>query len=79
MSDPRQTLLRTWLFGPGADRAAHDAMQASSAALPSVVPITVISAARVPRVAPVAITSVTIGPGTITRTKVMRRKAEKRW
>ena len=31
MSDPRQTLLRTWLFGPGADRAAHDAMQASSA------------------------------------------------
>lgn len=54
-------------------------MPTSNAALPSVVPITVISAARVPRVAPVAITSVTIGPGTTTRTKVMSRKAEKRW
>lgn len=54
-------------------------MQRSSAAFPSVVPITVISAARVPRVAAVAITKVTIGPGTMTRTNVMSRKAEKRW
>jgi hypothetical protein len=38
-----------------------------------------INAARVPRVAPVVITSVTIGPGTITRTKVMSRKAENSW
>ena len=54
-------------------------MPASSAALPIVVPITVISAARIPRVAPVAITRVTIGPGTMTRTNVISRKAEKRW
>ena len=54
-------------------------MPASSAALPSVVPITVISAARVPRVAPVAITSVTIGPGTIDQDECNKRKAEKRW
>jgi len=53
-------------------------MQRSITAVPSVVPITVISAARVPRVAAVAITNVTIGPGTITSTNVMRRKAEKR-
>ena len=47
-------------------------------ALPTVLPATVISAARVPRVAPVEITSVTIGPGTMTSTKVMSRKTEKR-
>ena len=29
--DPRHPLLRTWLFGPGADSAAHDAMSASGA------------------------------------------------
>ena len=28
---PRHPLLRTWLFGPGADSAAHDAMSASGA------------------------------------------------
>ena len=53
-------------------------MQDSSTALPSVVPITVCKAARVPRVAAVAITSVTIGPGTMTRMPVISRKAEKR-
>lgn len=29
--DPRHPLLRTWLFGPGADTAAHEAMSASGA------------------------------------------------
>ena len=29
--DPRHPLLRTWLFGPGADSAVHDAMSASGA------------------------------------------------
>ena len=37
-------------------------------ALPSVVPATVVSAARIPWLAPVAITKVTIGPGVMTRT-----------
>src|SRR5688500_12521394 len=41
------------------------------------VPPTVTSAGRTPRVAPVAITRVTIGPGVITSTKVMRRKVAK--
>ena len=31
LPDPRHPLLRTWLFGPGADTAAHDAMSASRA------------------------------------------------
>ncbi len=50
-------------------------MAVSIAALPSVVPATVISAARTPCLAPVAITSVTIGPGVMINTKVMTRKA----
>src|SRR5215472_16359718 len=50
-------------------------MAASSSALPSVVPTTVVSAARVPSRAPVAMTSVTIGPGVMTRTAVIARKA----
>ena len=29
--DPRHPLLRTWLFGPGADSAVHDAMSACGA------------------------------------------------
>src|SRR6185312_3032699 len=48
-------------------------------ALPRVVPATVVSAARTPRVAPVEMTSVTIGPGMTIRTIVMRRKAVKSW
>jgi hypothetical protein len=54
-------------------------MQVINTALPSVEPSTVIKAARIPRVAPVVITNVTIGPGTMTRMNVMSRKAEKRW
>ena len=50
-------------------------MAAISSALPSVVPATVISAARTPWLAPVAITSVTIGPGVTTRIIVITRKA----
>jgi len=50
-------------------------MAASRTALPSVVPATVVSAARVPSRAPVAMTSVTIGPGVMTRTAVITRKA----
>ncbi len=42
-------------------------MQVISTALPTVEPSTVIKAARIPRVAPVVITNVTIGPGTMTR------------
>ena len=42
-----------------------------------VVPRTVVSAARTPRVAPVAITSVTTGPGVMIRTMVIRMKAVK--
>src|ERR1039458_9270910 len=53
------------------------AIAVSSSALPSVVPTTVASAGRTPRVAPVATTSVTIGPGVTTRTRVMSRKAAK--
>ena len=41
------------------------AIAVSSSALPSVVPTTVASAGRTPRVAPVATTSVTIGTGVI--------------
>src|SRR5262245_61784302 len=52
-----------------------NAMAASRTALPSVVPTTVVSAARVPSRAPVAMTSVTIGPGVMTRTAVITRKA----
>src|SRR5262245_63494931 len=52
-------------------------MAASRTALPSVVPTTVVSAARVPSRAPVAMTSVTIGPGVTTRTAVITRKAAK--
>ena len=37
--------------------------------------MTVVSAARVPSRAPVAMTSVTIGPGVMTRTAVITRKA----
>src|SRR3954468_19358778 len=54
------------------------AMAASKTALPRVVPTTVMSAARVPSRAPVAMTSVTIGPGVMTRTAVIRRKAANR-
>jgi len=43
--------------------------------LPSVVPATVVSAARIPWPAPVAITKVTIGPGVMMRTVVITRKA----
>src|SRR5882724_146201 len=50
-------------------------MAASRTALPSVVPMTVVSAARVPSRAPVAMTSVTIGPGVSTITAVINRKA----
>src|ERR1035437_4127785 len=53
------------------------AIAASSSALPSVVPTTVASAGRTPRVAPVAMTSVTIGPGVMTRTNVISRNAAK--
>jgi len=31
MNDGSHALLRTWLFGPGADRAVHEAMSASRA------------------------------------------------
>lgn len=48
-------------------------MAASSSALPLEVPATVMSAARMPRVAPVEITSVTIGPGITTSTIVISR------
>ena len=51
------------------------AMAASRMALPSVVPATVVRAARIPWLAPVAITRVTIGPGVMTRTAVISRKA----
>jgi len=54
------------------------AMAASKTALPRVVPTTAVSAARVPSRAPVAMTRVTIGPGVITRTAVMRRNAANR-
>ena len=50
-------------------------MPAISSALPVVVPATVTSAARTPWLAPVAITSVTIGPGVTTRIIVISRKA----
>ena len=53
------------------------AIAASNNALPRVVPATVVSAARTPRVAPVEMTRVTIGPGTMIRTTVIRRKAVK--
>jgi citrate lyase subunit beta / citryl-CoA lyase len=33
LTDRHSTLLRTWLFGPGADRAAHEAMSASGASV----------------------------------------------
>jgi hypothetical protein len=52
-----------------------NAMAASSMALPSVVPATVVSPAPMPSLAPVAMTKVTIGPGVTTRTTVMRKKA----
>ena len=50
-------------------------MPAIRNALPIVVPATVMSAARMPWLAPVAITSVTIGPGVTTRIMVISRKA----
>src|SRR3984957_20693661 len=53
------------------------AIAASKRALPSVVPATVVNAARMPRVAPVEMIRVTIGPGTMIRTTVIRRKAVK--
>src|SRR3984957_20572745 len=53
------------------------AIAASNNALPRVVPATVVSAARTPRVAPVEMIRVTIGPGTMIRTTVIRRKAVK--
>jgi hypothetical protein len=49
-------------------------MAASSAALPSEVPATVTRPARTPCVAPVDITSVTIGPGVSSSTTVTARK-----
>src|SRR6202012_2348919 len=53
------------------------AIAASNKALPKVVPATVVSAARTPRVAPVEMISVTIGPGAMIRTTVIRRKTVK--
>src|SRR5262245_29882627 len=52
-----------------------NAMAATRMALPSVVPMTVMSAARMPWLAPVAMTSVTIGPGVITMIDVISRNA----
>ncbi len=49
-------------------------MAVRSTALPVEVPATVTSAARTPRVAPVEITSVTIGPGARISTSVIKRK-----
>jgi hypothetical protein len=46
--------------------------------LPVVAPATVVSAARVPCLAPVAMMSVTIGPGVRNSTTVISRKAENR-
>src|ERR1700733_236926 len=54
-----------------------NAIAVSNKALPRVVPATVVSAARTPRVAPVEMTRVTIGPGAMIRTIVIRRKAVK--
>ena len=51
------------------------AIAASRTALPSVVPATVVSAAWIPWLAPVAMTNVTIGPGVMTRTAVISKKA----
>src|ERR1700722_20941156 len=54
-----------------------NAIAVSNNALPRVVPATVVSAARTPRVAPVEMTRVTIGPGAMIKTIVIRRKAVK--
>ena len=51
------------------------AMHVSSTAVPTVAPATAVSPARTPWLAPVAITKVTIGPGTMIKTAVIRRKA----
>src|SRR5829696_8793167 len=51
------------------------AIAETSSAVPSTVPATVASPALIPCAAPVAMTSVTIGPGVMTRTKVITRKA----
>ncbi len=53
-------------------------MAISNTALPAEVPATVTSAARTPRVAPVEITSMTIGPGVRSRRMVMARKPKNR-
>ena len=52
-------------------------MTAKSTALPSVAPAAVISAARRPCITPVEMMRVTIGPGAMMRTIVIRRKAVK--
>ena len=54
-------------------------MAASSTALPVLAPATVSNAARLPRLAAVAMISVTIGPGVRNSTTVISRKAEKSW
>jgi len=51
------------------------AIPVSRTAVPSVVPATTVSAARMPRLAPVAMTNVTIGPGTMIKTAVITKKA----
>jgi hypothetical protein len=55
------------------------AMQAISTALPRVDPRTVIKAARIPRVAPVVITKVTIPARDNDEDEGNEQKAEKRW
>jgi hypothetical protein len=52
-----------------------NAIAVSRSARPSVVPATVVSAARTPCVAPVAMTRVTIGPGVTKSTMAIRTKA----
>ena len=52
-------------------------MAAIRIALPMVAPATVVSAVRTPCVAPVAMISVTIGPGVMIRTMVIRTNAVK--
>src|SRR5271157_5211335 len=54
------------------------AIDARSSTFPTVVPRTVVNAARTPCVAPVEMTSVTIGPRTTIRTAVMSRNAVNR-